>query len=265
MKALAVLELLRKAGTWVDWSDTPDGLKLGDPAAEVTGIAVGWKPYWSDLTRAQELGCNFFLTHESLFREDLACERERPKLDWLRESGMVVYRCHDVWDLMPGIGIRDSWARGLGFEREPLAESGYYRVEDVSGYTFGSLCRQLARRVAPLGQQGVLAVGDDDRSLTRLGLGTGAAIRLELMLELGVDVCVLADDYFRFVRDGALLRDIGIPFIIVNHATAEEWGMRNLFEYIRNHFPAVPTHFLPQGCLYRITSSASRMDDGCGG
>jgi hypothetical protein len=41
---------------------------------------------------------------------------------------------------------------------------------------------------------------------------------------------------------------------VVNHASAEEWGMRSLAAYLRTHFPGVPVQHLPQGCLYRTIS-----------
>lgn len=259
MKAVAVHEFFREAGTWIDWSKTVDGFRFGDPETEVTGIAVAWKPYWSDLKHAKELGCNLFIGHESTFREGSmrpgdetadAQELEQPKVAWLRESGMVVYRCHDLWDMIPEIGVRDSWARGLGFEGEPLAERGFCRIEDVSGHSFGSLTAQIAARVKSVGQQAVLAVGDEDQAVTRLALGGASA--LKETLALGADVVLGYDDYFRQVRDGALLKDLGVPYLIVNHGTLEEWGVANMAPYLREHFPSVPVHHLAQGCIYRV-------------
>jgi putative NIF3 family GTP cyclohydrolase 1 type 2 len=262
MKAIAVHEFFRSVGTWMDWSQTVDGFRFGDPETEVTGIAVAWKPYWSGLKRAKGLGCNLFIGHESIFREGpmqpgdesaSAQPAEQPKLAWLRESGLVCYRCHDLWDMMPGLGVMDSWARGLGFDGEPLAIDDFCRIQDVSGHTFGSLCAQVAERVKPLGQQAVLAVGDDYRPVTRLALSGGGSA-LAKMIELRADVWLGYDDYFRQVRDGALLKDLDIPYLIVNHGTLEEWGVRNLADYLRDHFPAVPVELLAQGCIYRMVS-----------
>ena len=254
----------RSLGTWVDWSHSVDGVHCGDPQAEVRGIAVAWKPYWSDLRRAHGLGCNFFLAHESIFREGgngdetaAASSQEQGKLAWLRETGMVVYRCHDVWDLIPRIGVRDSWARGLGFEGSPLRMAGYYRVEDVTGHTVESLARHVADRMRTVAQPGLLVVGDGGRPVTRLGLGTGAAFQLDEMLGLGADVWVICDDYFRFVRDGALLRDLEIPYFVANHGALEEWGIQNLARHAGSSFPGVPVHFLPQGCPYRFVAGAA--------
>jgi len=262
MKAADIHEFFRSAGTWMDWSQTVDGFRFGDPATEVKGIAVAWKPYWSDLKRAKELGCNLFVGHESIFREGanrpgdespVAEGLEQPKLAWLRESGMVVYRCHDLWDMIPGIGVRDSWARGLGFEGEPLEVSGFCRIEDVSGRTFGSLSAQVAARVKAVGQQAILAVGDENQPVTRLALSSGAST-LTKMIGLGADVVLGYDDYFRQVRDGALLRDIGVPYMVVNHGTLEEWGVGNLGPYLKEHFPRMPVQHLAQGCIYRVVT-----------
>ena len=261
MRAREIHEHFRSLGTWVDWNKSVDGVHMGDPEAEVRGIAVGWKPYWADLRRAHQQGCNFFLAHESIFREGGAGDEsaaagppEQGKLAWLRETGMVVYRCHDVWDLVPEEGVRDSWARGLGFEGPSVRREGYYRLEDVSGHTVDTLARHVATRLHTAAQPGVLVVGEGSRPVTRLGLGTGASFQLEVVLGLGADIWVLCDDYFRFVRDGALLSDLGMPYIMANHGALEEWGIQNLARHAQRAFPSVPVRFLPQGCPYRVVT-----------
>ena len=262
MKAIEIHEHFVEVGTWVDWSNTTDGFHFGDPEIEVGRIVVAWKPYWSTLRQAADLECDFFLSHESIFREgrngdetEAASSHEQAKLRWLQESGMVVYRCHDVWDVMPKIGVIDSWATGLGFEGEPLQADGYYRVEDVSGRTFGELCTHVASRMRSVGQEGVLAVGDPGHEVSRLGLGTGAITKLDRMVALGADVCIICDDYFRYVRDGALYQDLEVPYIVVNHGAKEEWGIENLYRYAKDTFSSVAVDFIPQGCPYRIVGA----------
>jgi putative NIF3 family GTP cyclohydrolase 1 type 2 len=261
MEAADIHRHFVELGTWVDWSNTTDGFHFGDPETEVTKIAVAWKPYFSSLMRAAELGCDFFLSHESIFRDggngdetSAAHSLEGGKLEWLRQSGMVVYRCHDVWDVIPEIGVIDSWARGLGFEGSPVRRDGYYRLEDVSGQTFGELCRDVAAKMRSVGHEGVLAVGDAERSVSRLALGTGAITKLDDMVALGADVCVICDDYFRYVRDGALFQDLDVPYIVVNHGAKEEWGIENLYRHVKEAFEDIPAHFIAQGCPYRIVT-----------
>ena len=122
----------------------------------------------------------------------------------------------------------------------------------MSGQTFGQLCDLVAEKMKSVGQEGVLAVGGSDAQVNRLGLGTGAITKLDKMIDLGADVCIICDDYFRYVRDGALYQDLGVPFIVVNHGAKEEWGIQNLFYHAKESFPDVDVQFLDQGCPYRI-------------
>jgi len=103
-------------GGWVNWGNTVDTFKSGDPTTEVRGVAVGWMGYTWALQRALELDCNMFITHEptyynhhnqNIFRyQGVAAKRK-----------LIILRCHDLWDQVPGIGIPDSWATQLGSDR----------------------------------------------------------------------------------------------------------------------------------------------------
>jgi len=64
---------------------------------------------------------------------------------------------------------------------------------------------------------------------------------LTRMLDLAADVSLTCHNYFRFVRDGAFLRDLGAPFIAVDHGTLEEWG-------IRTCSPSYESAFHPSRC-----------------
>jgi hypothetical protein len=171
---------------------------------------------------------------------------------------MVVYRCHDVWDVVPEHGVRDSWARGLGLDGPLLAEDErrYHGLFDVPRAPLRRLARDLAGRVRDVGQSGVQLVGDGDRPVSRLAIGTGAACRVPAMAALrapdgrGPDALLVTDDGIRFWADGSWALDRDLPLLVVNHATAEEWGMRSLAAYLRRSFPGVPVHHLPQGCQY---------------
>ena len=98
MKAADIHQHFVEIGPWVDWSNTTDGFHFGDPKKEVETIVVAWNPYWQSLKQAHELGCDFFLTHESIFREgrngdetEAASKLEQEKLAWPQQSGMAVY------------------------------------------------------------------------------------------------------------------------------------------------------------------------------
>jgi len=57
-------------------------------------------------------------------------------------------------------------------------------------------------------------------------------------------------------KDAVWLRDCGVGGLIVNHATAEEPGVRNLAGWPGTEF-GLQTHFIPQGCLYHSVSVSS--------
>jgi putative NIF3 family GTP cyclohydrolase 1 type 2 len=260
---------MRTVGTWVQWDHTVDTFKLGDPDAIVHGIAVAWQSQWPALKAAHAAGCNMFITHEPTFyvhRDDDPGSYADAHLDakraWLEETGMVVYRCHDVWDVVPVHGVRDSWARGLGLDGAPLAEDErrYYGLYRVPAQPLGELARSLAGRVRDVGQTHVQLIGDMQRIVRSLAIGTGAACRVPAMAALrgsdgaGPDALLVTDDGMKFWADGSWAIDRDLPLLVVNHATAEEWGMRSLAAYLRSHFPGVSVRHLSQGCVYEVVS-----------
>lgn len=258
MKAIDLHDHMRRVGEWVDWEHTCDGFKAGSPETEVCGIAVAWQSTFPALREAHEAGCNLFITHEPTYYTHMdddpdvfRHEHARQKKQFLEDTGMVVYRCHDVWDVMPEIGIVDSWARGLGFEGEPAAAQRFYVAYPVEG-TLGSVARHIRDKVAPIGQERVMVIGDQNQPVSRIALGTGAITQLDVMVGLGADVVVGTDDGMSVWSAGEWALDKGLPLILVNHATAEEWGIANLASYVGESFPDVPVRHISQGCMYKF-------------
>jgi putative NIF3 family GTP cyclohydrolase 1 type 2 len=248
-------------GGWVDWNNTVDTFKTGDPDTEIKGIAVAWMAYTWALKRALELDCNVFITHEPTFyshRDDDArvdrFEGVRLKRQWIEDTGIVILRCHDLWDQFPDIGIPDSWAKVLGFSN-PVAGSGYYRVYDVTGHTALMIAEMVATRTRTYGQSSVQIVGTPSKPVTRVAIGTGAITPFAHFLdEYKVDLAICTDDGFSYWRDGALAIDLDIPVIIVNHAVAELYGMRLLADYLNDSLPAIPVRYIIESCMYHNVS-----------
>ena len=106
----------------------------------------GLDAHVAGLRHAFAQGCNVVVAHEPTYFARLECggfEAEfahvpplakkaivttaQTKRQWIEEHGMVVIRCHDVWDAMPG-GIVDSLALALGFGPESYFKSvGHHR------------------------------------------------------------------------------------------------------------------------------------------
>ncbi|MFH1086752.1 MAG: Nif3-like dinuclear metal center hexameric protein [Chloroflexota bacterium] len=268
MRAAELDAHMRAVGTWVNWDATCDGIKYGDPDTVVKGIAVGWQSLQSALEEAHGRGCNLFVTHEPTFYSHMdndealkASAPARRKRAFLDHTGMVVYRCHDVWDVFPRLGIVDAWSEFLGLGA-PVAQRKYYNLHDVSPTTVWELAQRIRRAVAPLRQQAVQLVGCKWQTVHRLAVGTGAITNVRTMVELGADVVLATDDGAVLWRDGAWMADAGLPMIIVNHMTAEIPGLHKLAEYLAGQFPDVPVEFVGPTCGYEIAATERSSDIG---
>lgn len=260
MVAADLHEYMRSMVPDVDWEgSTCDGFKVGDPNTEVKGIVVAWMATMTTLRRAIDLGANLFVTHEPTFYSqtdhdpDLqATAPARAKRELLDQHGMVVYRCHDAWDLYPEHGIHDSWARGLGLPTPPLARDGYCAVYEVGPATVEELAGEITDRVRELGQNAVAYAGDGEQMVSRLGIGTGAGTDIHRLVALGADCILASDDSIASWCHTSWLLDAGIPVILVDHPVAEEWGMHSLAHFLRRAFSPVPVYWLKVGSFYRF-------------
>lgn len=248
-------------GGWSYPEDTVDRFVAGDPATEVRGVAVMWMSYAWALEKAVALGCNLVITHEPTFFEhfDRAPETNRlaaaiRKREFIKENGLVVLRCHDLWDRIREHGIPDSWGRFL--ELGPAAEATeYLRVYEVEPTTAVAFARKVAARTVALGQPEVQLIGPPDRPVRRVSTGTGAITPFLASVEqLAVDLAVCSDDGIDYWRDGALAIDAGVPIVVVNHPVSEEAGVASLADTVSRMLPSLPVHHIPQRCMYRLVS-----------
>jgi putative NIF3 family GTP cyclohydrolase 1 type 2 len=254
-----VKDYLWSLADWVNFKETVDTFKAGSPETPVKGIAVAWMSYTSALKRALELNCNLFITHEPTYYDHndnreavFRHESARAKREFIQNSGIVILRCHDVWDQYPKLGIPDGWATTLGFSR-PVAGSGYFRVFDVSGRTALDVARQVASKTRPWGQEAVQLIGPPNAAVHRVAIGCGAITPyLRFLREFNADLAICTDDGFTYWRDGAFAMDSGIPAILVNHPVAEAPAMALLADHLKRKYPQVPVHSLAQGCMYKL-------------
>jgi len=248
-------------GGWVDWEKTVDTFKSGAPEAEVKGIAVAWMPYNHALEKALELGCNLFVTHEPTYFNHRDNDPDifrfpavTAKRKFIEEKGLVIIRCHDVWDQYPEIGIPTGWGNLLELGK-PIDGAGYYYVYDGKGRTSGAMARQIASHTAPLGQPGVQLIGPEDTPVNRIVLGTGAITPMfHFIEELGADMAICVDDSFVYWRDGAYAIDAGFPVAVVNHPVSEEHAMKLLAGHLSKKYPEIPVHHIPERCMYKLVT-----------
>jgi putative NIF3 family GTP cyclohydrolase 1 type 2 len=260
MQASQIYDYLHSLDTgWVDWDKTVDTFKAGEPAEEVSGIAVGWMSYTWALERAVALSCNLFITHEPTYYDHLdqsermlrRAEVQRKKR-FIEENRLIILRCHDLWDQMPGMGIPDSWGELLGLG-EMVAGEEFYRVYDVSGKTARQVAQQVAAHTQDFGQPGVQLIGPGDKPVRRACIGTGAITPLLWCIDkFKADLAICTDDGFTYWRDGAYALDNDLPVIVVHHHVSEEAGLRQLAKHMQERFPDVPVQHIPQRCMYTL-------------
>lgn len=267
MNCMDIADHFRSIGTWVDWQDTADTFKIGDPLRQVRTVAVAWKASYAALREAVSRGADLFVSHESIFVGDIngstevtpALASEGPKSDWLRNVGLVVYRCHDVWDRFPGEGIRDSWHAGLEMHGKIIVDEYPYYVTEIAPMRVRDLARHILQQIRPLRQNGVMISGNGDKRVSRVATGTGVTIDPVTMIGLGADAGIMTDDYYLHVRVGAHACELDFPTIFVNHGVSEEWGVRNLAQYIGRTFPALEVFHIPQYCAYTVLTDEGRQ------
>jgi putative NIF3 family GTP cyclohydrolase 1 type 2 len=158
---------------------------------------------------------------------------------------MVVLRAHDSWDNWPGIGIRDSWARGLGLTdfvaQDATRWHAVYRIPET---TLREFAEDVARRVRILGEDSVRVTGDPDRRVCRPSLGVGCGGPDTDMVELGSDVLIVCYDGAAYWSTRERLDELGVGVIAVEHGTTEMWGMENLAGHLSESFPDLEVHYL---------------------
>jgi putative NIF3 family GTP cyclohydrolase 1 type 2 len=247
-----IREHLLSRAPWVDRERTVDTVKAGDSTREVHAVAVGWVACIESLRRAHELGCDLFVTHEPTFWEHHAPElRYRDvepgltKQRFLDETGMVVLRVHDIWDNWPGIGIRDSWAKGLGLTRFLAQdETRWHAVYAIEETTLREFAQAVAAKVKVLGQDSVQVIGDPGMRVSRPAVGVGCGGPDTDMIALGADVLVVCFDGASYWQARQRFAELGVGVITVEHGASEMWGIENLAAYLRETFPTIAVHYL---------------------
>lgn len=257
LTARDVERYLRSLGPWVDDTQTCDTFKAGNPDRKFKAVAISWMSTLRALREARARGCDFFITHEPTFYShydnDPSFDSDRSTIEkrkFIEEAGMIVYRCHDVWDRVPQVGILDSWAKAIGFEGSPVAEKTYYAVYKIPDTSIEDFARHLAERLRPYGQEAVQVVAEKGMRIQKIAIGTGAITQVREMQSLGADAAIITEvTYWRDVR---WAQDMRFPLFIVEHAVSECPGIENLAHHLRQKFPGLRVEYIQEGCPFRL-------------
>jgi len=247
-----------------------DRIVVGDPATEVANIGTCWLPYWETCRQAVRDGVNLLIVHEPTFYTHWDLDEKSPDLfaasaagqkayrraveakkEWILANKMVVIRCHDVLDKIGGFGIPYAFGKLLGFGTGDIVRSRpYYNVYRTERKRAVEAAREIARRMAEVGQPGVAFYGDKDRAIESVGIGTGCFSDPIEFMDLAPDLFVAIDDVVRTWTQTVYARDTGHPLVVVNHGATEEAGVRGLSEFLKKRHPERRVVHYAQGCGY---------------
>jgi putative NIF3 family GTP cyclohydrolase 1 type 2 len=249
--------------SWVTPETTVDRVIIGDGDKKVSRILVTWMPSLQAVQAAIDGGYDMILAHEPTFY-DHRDYRDNPKdmekdamvmkkKRLIEESGLVIVRCHDFWDLHVGDGIPFAWAKFLGIEGEPVQIGGgtYMHRYDIAPTTVEELAKKIAGCTAKTGEPVIQVIGDGKLKVSKVGIGTGCATNPGVFQSMGCDVAVITDDGTAYWREIQRAADMGFPVIRVSHCASEDPGMETLAEYVKKHF-GVQADYYRNKALYRL-------------
>ncbi len=252
MKAQDIINHLHELGTWVNWRKTRDIVLAGDPDIEVEKIATCWMMTNKVIQQAITAKVNFIICHETPYYEastepyQIYYQSANRKRKLLAQHNICVFRCHDVLDRLPEVGIPDSWGQAIGLPFKDRPVNSFYKYAEFEPTSVTEIAKKVAKAVTACGQDAVQVFGDPQRLITSLAIGTGAITNIDDFLKLPVEAVVFSEDGCKSYQDIQYCLDNNIAAIRVNHSACEVPGMRALADYLQKTFN-IPSQHLAEG------------------
>ena len=257
MKIQHILDTINTDAFWINFNETRDIVLCGSADKDITKVGVCWVATNKVIDQAIEKKIPFIISHENPFYHmttspkrlaHISAERKKARLE---EHGITVYRCHDLWDMIPEVGVADLWAKRLGFDFQRKTDS-YIQHATIPETTVRQLATHVAKSLCEDGENGVYIFGNPEKKVTELGMGTGAATDIFKMLDLApCDACIVADDGISNFYQAQYAIDNDLPLIVVNHSCCEIAGIKSMQKYIAKLFPELEVSYLEEG--YTVT------------
>lgn len=253
MKICDIIDFLKGEYSWVNPEQTRDILLYGDAKTDVDKAAVCWVATSKVLEEAAKKDIHFIITHENLFYnfstmpQQLLLSMIRKKQAFLEQHQICVYRCHDLWDQYPIWGVSDQYADILGFPFAKRDTSSFIHRADIHPMMVKEAAQKIADALSDYGENGVTILGNPEKQIARLTIGTGAATSIYDMMKYAPDAMVVAEDGIRTYCEGQLALDLDIPLILVNHAACEHPGILQLRTFLQKQFPEVSFTYFDDG------------------
>ncbi|MDY3868620.1 MAG: Nif3-like dinuclear metal center hexameric protein [Pyramidobacter sp.] len=213
------------------------GLRLGDPDAEITRIAVALDASERGIRSAASLECELLVTHHPLMfqpPENLVCTSfDARAIAAAFACGVSVAACHTNWDSARG-GVNEHLAGLAGLSAvQPLLPPadpcgfGMGAVGDAEASDADDFCRRVARAWSLSGYR----LLGESKTVRRAALGGGACGFLwRYALRSGADVFITSDMKYHECLEAL---DAGLCLMLCDHGEMENPSMAPLADRLR--------------------------------
>lgn len=249
---------LIKQNLGIPWNDKTyrDTFKLGNPEAQVKGIASTCQSTLDLIQRAHAAGMNFVISHEPTFWSDsdeTTTIANDPvykfKTDYCLKNDMAVWRFHDHWHARKPDMEFYMTAVQLGFADPDPTKWTPDMIYTIPPVKLSVLAENVAKKI---GTHSLRVVGDPNEMVSKIALGVGSGMP---RLSPDVDVAIGGEniesdgalDNTGYARDAVSLGMVK-GLIVMGHIVSEEPGMEACAKWLRTFVPPdIPIKFIPAG------------------
>ena len=231
-------------------STTIDGLKIGDPTQECTGIATGIFASVEVIEQAHAAGANLLVVHEPVFYEHtdppeslVHNEIARRKAALCESYGMVIIRDHDhmhahrpdgiYYGVMTELGLQSYLRADLFAQRDPSKFSFYFELPDIPVI-------ELAERWAGrLGLNNLRLIGNPNTVVRKMAWGGhclyNSQNEIKKIENMEIDLYVPGEcidwEVAEYFKDAGGF-GINKAMLLIGHFNKEELGMKHAVSWI---------------------------------
>jgi hypothetical protein len=239
-----------RANVGVPWrSTTVDGVKAGDPATVVSGVATTTLPTLDALRHAAAARQNLIVAQEPIFysaNDDPGNRATDPvylaKKAFIDQQRLVVFRFTDHWAARQPSDSAKALAETLGWSGKAVA--GADQTYEVPQTTLGALTADIGRRLRMRG--GLRVVGQPGMSVRTVFVSPGTTtVPLTLSAFRRADVVLAGEprewEAVPYTLDTWAARS-GKGMILLGRVISESPGMQACAVWIRSLVPEVPVN-----------------------
>lgn len=251
--------IIRDCGVDLRSGTTCDVLVSGRPDMEVKGIATTFMATVDVIRKAATCGANLIITHEPTFftgTDETDWLQDDPvylaKKRLIEEYGIAIWRFHDHMHLAKPDRIYRGLNKELNWEQYYRPEGGFAHVYHIKETTLADLAVFFKSKL----QMNVIrTIGRPDMICKKIGILVGGGslglgreqMPMEFMRQYDLDTIICGEitewTLCAYINDAQML-NMDKAMIILGHERSEEWGMKEMAEWLRPLVNGIPVTFI---------------------